>query len=215
MSADRLLGTLLRSLQTYTDQQDTPRILSTAASLLVSLQNPLNISLLTTHLLSAPALWHRPDGLQTCMRLMGVFHSAALAILKREEQEAHDALNTWYPAPSQGLAKNKWINAVMAGATGSDGASTRPKIAAWKAPMAAAGLLLGFGPEEEEAIDRSVRWHLEDELVKSVNNSLEEVMAGEEELAGHSLSLALNHVFPHLSDHYRALLNYDVGTHLS
>jgi hypothetical protein len=209
MSADRLLGTLLRSLQTYTDQQDTPRILSTAASLLVSLQNPLNISLLTTHLLTAPALWHRPDGLQTTMRLMGVFHSAALAILKREEQEANDALNQWYPTPSQGIPKNKWISAVMTGATGSDHSNARPKVAAWKAPMAAAGLILGFGPEEEEAIDRSTRWHLEDDLVKSINLGLEEVMAGEEELAGHSISLALNHVFPYLSDHYRALLNYD------
>lgn len=211
MSTDRLLGTLLRSLQTYTDQQDTPRILATAASLLVSLQNPLNISLLTTHLLTAPALWHRPDGLQMSLRLMGVFNSAALAVLKREDQELREAQNSWYPAPTQGIPKNKWIKAIMIGATGSDGSTTKPKVAAWKGSMAATGLMLGFGRPEEQAIEHSSRSYLEGELVKSVNDGLVEVMAGEEELAGHTLSLALNHAFPYLSDRSRSMLNYDVS----
>ncbi|KAF2675342.1 hypothetical protein BT63DRAFT_420545 [Microthyrium microscopicum] len=210
MSADRLLGTLLRYAQTYTEQQDTPRFLSTAASLLVSLQNHRNITLLTSHLLSAPALWHRPEGLQTCLRLMGVSHSAALALLRREEQDAVDAQSQWYPPPSQGIPKNAWIKAVVKGATGGEDGTGRFRSPAWKSVLVLTGLLLGFGPREEEALDANMRASLEQELIANVNKALEDVRAGGEELSGHALCLALNHVFPHLSDFERSLIDYDL-----
>jgi len=202
MPADRLLGTLIRSLQTYTDQQDTPRLLGTAASLLDSLQNPLNITLLTSQLLTAPALWHRPDGgLHACLRLMGVFHAAAQALIKREEDEARDAATAWYQPPSQGMPRDAWVRAVTKGA---DDRSAR-----WKHGIVYAGLLLGFGPPEEERLGFSVRSLLEQELIKSVNLGLEEVRMGEPDLAGQCIALVLNHTFPMLSDIERALVNYD------
>jgi hypothetical protein len=219
MSADRLLGTLLRSLQTYTDQQDTPRFLSTAASLLVSLHNPLNITLLTTQLLTAPAQWHRPDGLHTSLRLMGVFNSAALAVLKRDEQDALDASSQWHhPAPpSPGVPKNAWVKAVLSGAAVAgpeppSGSSGQYRAPAWKGALAVAGLLLGFGPREEEGLDDGMRFALEQELVRAVNKALEELrVGGEEELAGPAICLALNHTFPLISDFERTLIDYDVG----
>jgi len=42
MPADRLLGTLLRSLQTYTDQQDTPRYQSSVQALLWTVTDDLS-----------------------------------------------------------------------------------------------------------------------------------------------------------------------------
>jgi hypothetical protein len=202
MPADRLLGTLIRSLQTYTDQQDTPRLLATAASLLISLQNPLNITILTSQLLTAPALWHRPEGLQTCLRLIGVFNSAAVALLKREEEEAADSKSQWYPTPSQGLAKDAFAKAVLKGAS--------DKSQAWKHPIVLAGLLLGFGPPEEERISHSLRSTLEQALVKSVNAGLQEIRGGDE-LGAQCIALCINHTFPLLPDFERTMIDYDVS----
>jgi hypothetical protein len=203
MPADRLLGTLLRSLQTYTEQQDTPRLLSTAASLLISLQNPLNITILTGQLLTAPALWHRPEGLQTCLRLMGVFHSAILALLRREEEDAIDSQSQWYPTPAQGIPKDAWIRAVLKGAD--------EKSPAWKHVMVISGLLLGVGQREDERLSPSIRDILEQALVSSVNLALQEIRSGEEELAAHCVTLALNHTFGTISDFERSLIDYDVS----
>jgi hypothetical protein len=203
MPADRLLGTLLRSLQTYTEQQDTPRLLSTAASLLISLQNPLNITILTGQLLTAPALWHRPEGLQTCLRLMGVFHSAILALLRREEEDAIDSQSQWYPTPTQGIPKDAWIKAVLKGAD--------EKSPAWKHVMVISGLLLGVGQREDERLSPSIRDTLEQALVSSVNQALQEIRSGEEELAAHCVTLALNHTFGTISDFERSLIDYDVS----
>jgi hypothetical protein len=201
MPADRLLGTLIRSLQTYTDQQDTPRLLATAASLLISLQNPLNITLLTTQLLTAPALWHRPEGLQTCLRLVGVFSSAALALLRREEEEAADTRWQWYPTPSQGLPKEAWAKAVLKGAS--------DKSQAWKHPIVIAGLMLGFGSPDEEHISRSLRSALEQALVKSVNAGLQEIRGGDE-FGAQCITFCINHTFPLLSDFERSMIDYDL-----
>jgi hypothetical protein len=206
MAADKLLATLLRSLQTYTDQQDTPRLLGTAASLLDSLQNPLNISLLTSQLLTAPALWHRPEGLQTCLRLMGVFHSAAVAILRREDQDAVDSQAQLYQTPQRGTEKEAWVRAVMKGADG--------KSATWKHTIVAAGLLLGFGAPEEERLGWGQRHSLESMLVQSVNMALRHMRRGEDELAGHCISLALNHTFVMLPDFERSTIDYDVRIRL-
>jgi hypothetical protein len=203
MPADRLLGTLIRSLQTYTDQQDTPRLLGTAASLLDSLQNPLNITLLTSQLLTAPALWHRPEGgLQACLRLIGVFHATAQAIIRREDEEARDAATAWYQPPQQGMPRDAWVRAVVKGA---DNRSPR-----WKHGIVFAGLLLGFGPAEEERLGYATRGMLEQELVRSVNLGLEEARMGESGLAGQCIALVLNHTFPLLPDIERALIEYDL-----
>jgi len=211
MSADRLLQTLLRSLQTHADQQDTPRLLSTAASLLISLHNPLNITVLTSNLLTAPAIWHRPDGLQTCLRVIGVFNSAALAILKREEQDAMDASQHWYAPPAQSILKGPWIKAVVKGALGGPDGSGQYSAPAWKAMLAIAGLLLGFGPLQDESIDIVTRQSLEEELINAVNKGLQQLRAGEEDLSGPAIALTLNHTFPLISHFHRTLLNYDVS----
>ncbi|EON68328.1 hypothetical protein W97_07586 [Coniosporium apollinis CBS 100218] len=203
MPADRLLGTLLRSLQTYTDQQDTPRVLATAASLLTTLTNPLNVTLLTTQLLTAPAIWDRPDGLRTCLRFMGVFHSAGLTILNHEvaklNGEAQPALPGQVPL-SGGLSPEEWVRAI---AKGADERSQR-----WKHMTVLGGLLLGLQTQDEPGLFKSIHAKLEEGLVQATNLALDEARNGDE-LGAHCVALVLNHTFPVLSDHVRAQLDYD------
>ena len=135
MVVDRLLSTLLRSLQTYTDQQDTPRyasrvpiriaptnyhsLLGTASSLLTTLGNPHNLSLLTSHLLTAPALWDRPDGVRTPLRMLSVFHAAVTTIVNHHNDVRHNKAAKLAPGQTPiggGLSLDEWVRAVVAGA---------------------------------------------------------------------------------------------------
>ncbi|KAF1983092.1 putative peroxisomal membrane protein Pex17 [Aulographum hederae CBS 113979] len=203
MPADRLLGILLRSLQTYTEHQDTPRLLSTAASLLTTLTNPLNVTLLTVQLLTAPALWDRPDGLRTCLSFLSVFHSASLTILNRE-REAHDPKNP-QPVPSAAsptvISKDEWTRAIVKAA---DERSQR-----WKHLLVLGGLLLGFESPDVEPLTGPLRRTLGSAFVQATNLALVEARAGDE-LGGSCVTLVLNHVFGSLTDAERAELEYDL-----
>ncbi|KAF2144126.1 uncharacterized protein K452DRAFT_246312, partial [Aplosporella prunicola CBS 121167] len=205
MPADRLLGTLLRSLQTYADQQDTPRLLGTAASLLTTLTNPLNIQLLTAQLLLAPAIWDRPDGLHTCLRFVGLFHSAARAVLKHDREVRHGTappLMPGQPPVGGGLSTDDWVRAVVRGA---DERSQR-----WRHLMVLSGLLLASaaGIEEEAVLSNSLRSTLEGALVQATNLALVEARDGDE-LGAHCIAMVLNHVFPTLREAERAQFDYD------
>ncbi|KAF2101112.1 hypothetical protein NA57DRAFT_37034 [Rhizodiscina lignyota] len=203
MPADRLLGTLLRSLQTYTDQQDTPRLLSTASSLLTTLTNPLNLTLLTSHLLAAPAIWDRPEGLGTCLRVMSVFHSAAATLVREGEIQEKDKPQPLYPDTPQiggGMPREEWVKAVVKGA---DDRSQR-----WKHLMVLGGLFVGFEGQDREGLTRSMRRTLEDALARATNLAIVEARNGDE-LGAHCITLVLNHTFPLLSDADRAKLDYD------
>uniref|UniRef100_A0A2D3UM73 Related to peroxisomal membrane protein Pex17 n=1 Tax=Ramularia collo-cygni TaxID=112498 RepID=A0A2D3UM73_9PEZI len=157
MPGDRMLGTLLRALQTYTQQEDTPRLFGTASSLLTTLNNPLNVTLLTTQLLSAPA-------------------------------------------PERTLPKDDWIRAVVSGA---DEHSPR-----WRHLLVIAGLLLGFGPAEDEYLSSSMRSTLENALVNATNLALQETL-DDDELGLSTIALVVNHCFSSLSDHARSSLDYN------
>ncbi|KAF2015510.1 hypothetical protein BU24DRAFT_450207 [Aaosphaeria arxii CBS 175.79] len=211
MPVDRLLSTLLRSLQTYTDQQDTPRILGTASSLLTTLGNPHNLSLLTSHLLTAPALWDRPDGVRTPLRLISVFHTAITTILKHHDDVRYRRAPELAPGQTPvggGLSLDEWIRAVVAGA---DDRSQR-----WKHLIVLGGLLIGVGNQEEQGMDlywiSGMRKRVEGALVKAANLALIEVRERSEAdgLGGHTITLTLNHSFGCLSDAERAQLNYDL-----
>ncbi|TID14544.1 Peroxisomal biogenesis factor 8 [Venturia nashicola] len=206
MPTDRLLSTLLRSLQTYTAQQDTPRLLGTAASLLNTLHNPLNITLLTAQLLIAPAIWERPEGLRTCLSMMGVFHSATLAVLKKEdeaERRKHKDYVQQFPTqPEEEIVPREvWARAVIKGA---DERSRR-----WKHVMALGGLLVGFGPVDDERLSTSMRATIEHAFVQATNLALDEARHGDE-LGAQCVALALNHSFPLLSDYERTQLDYNL-----
>jgi hypothetical protein len=226
MPVDRLLATLLRSLQTYTDQQDTPRsvsrvacapctdsfrILGTTTSLLTTLGNPHNLSLLTSHLLTAPAFWDRPDGVRTPLRILSVFHSAVTTLMN------HHSDVRWNKAPKLepgqlpvggGLSFDDWIRAIVAGA---DDRSQR-----WKHLIVLAALLIGIGNLEEQGMDvywaSSMRKLVESALVRATNLALVEVRERNEVdgLGGQTITLALNHAFGCLAHVERAQIDYDL-----
>ncbi|KAI9815520.1 MAG: hypothetical protein M1827_002654 [Pycnora praestabilis] len=196
MPADRLLGTLLRSLQTSSIQQDTPRLLSTAGSLLLSLTNPLNITLLTSQLLTAPAIWDRPDGLQTCLRVLGIFHSISRSLA---EQENHVGFPDQQLVPCR-LKVEDWVKAVVKGA---DERSPR-----WRHPLVIGGLVLGFGGHDRNALSHRMTSVLQGALVTATNLALTEVM-GDVGLEGHCIVMVINHTFELLSDGERAQINYN------
>ncbi|KAK3214213.1 hypothetical protein GRF29_28g2356509 [Pseudopithomyces chartarum] len=178
MPADRLLSTLLRSLQTYTDQQDTPRILGTASSLLTSLGNPHNLSLLTSHLLTAPALWDRPEGLRTPLRLISVFHSALTAVINHHNDVRWDKAAELLPGQTPiggGLSLDEWVRAIVAGA---DERSQR-----WRHLVALGGLLVAIGSLEEQGMElywaSGIRKRIEGALVRAMNLALVEISFSE------------------------------------
>ncbi|PIA94127.1 hypothetical protein CB0940_08796 [Cercospora beticola] len=203
MPGDRLLGTLLRHLQTYTDQQDTPRLFGTASSLLTTLNNPLNVTLLTSQLLSAPAIWAYPEGLRSCMRMISVFHSAAQALIKHENAVRDKVPDAEFSQlqHERTLAKDDWIEAVIQGA---DDHSPR-----WRHLLAIAGLLLGFGNPDDENISNSMRHKLESGLVTAANLALEETL-DDDEIGCGGITLVLNHCFPIMSNFERSKLDYDL-----
>lgn len=135
------------------------------------------------------------------MQCLSVFHSAAQAIIKQEK-----ALNENSTSKTDGklqaertMPKYRWIKSAISGA---DEHSPR-----WRHLLVIGGLLLGFGPAEEENISRTMRKMLEGALVTAVNLSLRKTPQ-EDELGQETITLVLNHCFPALSDEERENLNY-------
>ncbi|RDW59750.1 hypothetical protein BP6252_12837 [Coleophoma cylindrospora] len=199
MSADRLLTTVLRAFQGPPDPEQTNRILSTTTSLLTTLSNPLNITLLTSQLLIAPAIWEQPDGLRTCLRIISIYNTAAITV----RQHTLEGKNVMQPRQLQGggLTCDDWAKAVVKGA---DERSPR-----WQHVLVIAGVLLGMESQERRGLSPGLRTTIEAAMVTAVNLALEETtpMGG---IDSDTVVLALNHAFPLLSDYIRTRLNYDV-----
>ena len=174
-----------------------PRLLGSAITLLTLLSNPLNVSLLTSQLLSAPSIWQRPDGLRTTIRILSIFSSAAKNLVQLEDSPNADRK---FPT-KRGLAREEWAIAVVKGA---DDRSPR-----WRHLCVLAGLLLGFEGRGEQSISKSLRRKLEYATVKAVNLALQEGEASNE-LAGNSIGMMLSHVFDLLNDTEKTNLNNEL-----
>ncbi|KAF7919204.1 uncharacterized protein EAE98_009524 [Botrytis deweyae] len=202
MPADRLLTTVLRAYQGVPDPAQTDRILGTTTSLLTTLTNPLNISLLTSHLLTAPAIWNNTDGLRICLRIISVFNTAAITVCKNEveSRNEHPPYDAYQPRKGGGIGSDDWARSVIKGA---DERSPR-----WQHLLVIAGVLLGMENGGRHGLSSGLRSTLERALVTAANLALENPMR-DGILAAESVVLALNHAFPLLSDGVRAGLNYD------
>lgn len=161
------------------------------------------MTLLASHILSAPAIWDSPDGLRTSTQTLSVFHSAAQALIRHEKaleerRTDHDFAQIQL---ERALPKDEWIIATVKAA---DDHSPR-----WRHVLLIGGLLLGFGPVEDDNLSRSMRSTLEKGLVAAVNSALEEAH-GDEMLGKETVCLVLNHCFSSLPDHERSCLAYDL-----
>lgn len=106
---DRRLDNVLRELLqpgAAADDADTGRLFASAATVLATLTNPLNVSLLSTQILVSPAIWTGPDGLRASLKTFGVFQSATLGKI-----ETGGAV----------LPVEEWVNALVRGANQNGG----------------------------------------------------------------------------------------------
>lgn len=191
MPADRLLNNVLQHYQDVHDDAKTDQIVGSTVHLLTELSNPLNLSLLTSHLLTAPAIWQRPDALRMALRVISIYNSAALQLHNRATEGPTQAVQ---------VGKEAWTRAVVKGA---DDKSRR-----WQHLLVLTGVLMGFEAEDRRGLSSSLRNTLEGAVVTAANLALEQ-QAVDGPVASGSIVLALNYVFPLLSAFHQSQLNSD------
>ena len=200
MPADQFLTTVLRAFQEAPDPDQLSKTLSRTTSLLTTLSNPLNVTLLTSHILTAPAIWRRADGLRTSLRIISIFNTAAMTVRKHEfegQSKPHDA---YQPRQGGGIGCDDWATAAVKGL---DDRSPR-----WQHLLVLGGVLLGMEGQQRHGLSRGLRTTLERAIVTAANLALENPTSGGL-LGANSIILALNHAFPLLSHSIRRELDYD------
>ncbi|ORY69727.1 uncharacterized protein BCR38DRAFT_419914 [Pseudomassariella vexata] len=199
MSVDRLLTTTLRAYQEPQVSPQTDRLYSTTVTLLTNLNNPLNVSLLTSHLLTARAIWESPDTLRTCLRIISIFNTAAIHVLRNE---LDNAKLSWGQTPvGSGVGRDKWARAV---AKGADERSPR-----WKHLLALTGILMGMENkdlEERTSMSWGLRSTVERAVVTAANLALENPSQAQE-TGSNAVVLALSYAFPILSASAKRSIN--------
>ncbi|KAK0748718.1 hypothetical protein B0T21DRAFT_278105 [Apiosordaria backusii] len=196
MSIDRLLTKVLELYQDVHDDARTEQIYGSTAALLTNLSNPLNLSLLTSQLLIAPAIWGRPDGMRTCYRIISIYNSAAIHVRRNELENAkHKG-----PPTGGGLSSDAWTAAVLKGA---DGQSSR-----WQHLLVFTGVLMGMESGHRSSLSGRMRRTVERAVVTAANLALQRSEPVPPAPAG-PVTLALNYTFPLLSESSRAALNCD------
>ncbi|OLN93933.1 Peroxisomal membrane protein PEX17 [Colletotrichum chlorophyti] len=193
MPADRLLNTVLQLYQNVHDDRRTDQIVGSTTNLLTSLSNPLNLGVLTSQLLTAPAIWHRRDGLRTSLRIISIYNSAAIRV---RQNELENAKNAHGPRQGGGLRSDAWVRAVVKGA---DDRSSR-----WQHLLVLTGILMGMEGKGEQTLSRGLRNTLEEAVVTATNLALERQ---DGPFSSASIVLALNYVFPFLSESRQMLVN--------
>lgn len=156
----------------------------------------MNISLLGSQLLSAPAIWDNPVDLQTCRRLLSVFNSAAIGVL---QNDAPDDSRAPYGRP-QPISREAWVKAVVNGA---DDKSPR-----WRHLLLIGGMLLGFEGRNRQGLSWGMRNKLESALVTAAQLALEG-SGPENGVDAQCITMVLNYTFELLSDSERAKLDYN------
>ncbi|KAJ5155273.1 hypothetical protein N7492_008076 [Penicillium capsulatum] len=196
MATERSLAALLRSLQTTSSFEDASALLPTATSFLSMLGNPLNLSLLASQLLSAPALWNHPVDMHACRKIMSAFNTAAIAVL---QNDTTDEPRIQY-GRNRRIEREAWVKAV---AEGADDKSPR-----WRHMLLLGGILLGFEGQNRQGLPWHVRTRLESALATAAQLALEN-LDPEAGVDGYCVTMVLNYTFELLSDLERSKLNYD------
>ncbi|KAI0202238.1 hypothetical protein F4808DRAFT_422512 [Astrocystis sublimbata] len=196
MAADRLLNTLLRAYQDAPNPSQTSKIFGTTGTLLTTLANPLNISLLTSHALLARSIWQQPDGLRTCLQTISIFNTAARHVRRNELDNAE--LPRGQPVIGSGVSSDAWARAI---AKGLDDRSSR-----WQHTLVLTGILMGMEGEDRRSLSWRLRSTLEQAVATAANLALEDG-SRTGPLGRGAVVLALAYALPLLSGANKALLN--------
>jgi hypothetical protein len=157
------------------------------------LSNPLNITLLASHLLASDVLYPQPTQLVYCRQIFSVFYTAVLRLIEDKTSALQEHLRS-------NLTVSEWTKAVVKGA---DERSPR-----WRHTLLLGALLLALQSKEFEGLSTDFKKKLEAALVLASNMALQQKDADPNcELA---VVFVLNHTFPILSDSHRAQVQYDL-----
>ncbi|KAL8728290.1 MAG: hypothetical protein Q9166_005497 [cf. Caloplaca sp. 2 TL-2023] len=129
---------------------------SSCCLLYALLSNPFNVTLLTSQILTAPAIWGPSAGLRTVVGVIKLFRSASFHLLQQLEPSQNSKI---YEVTST-LRPDEWMNAVVKGI---EGASPRSRQV-----MVLSGLLQGLQSRDNHGLSTT----LQDNLIHSVNLSL-------------------------------------------
>lgn len=124
------------------------------------LGNPLNVTLLTSKLLSSPSIWTYANSLQTPAQILSIFSAATVRKIHQDGLDP-DASSMF---PARKLALEEWVIAVYQGA---DEHSPR-----WRHLCALAGLILGLKDHAKQPRLQSLSQMLESAIIKAVNLAL-------------------------------------------
>lgn len=204
MSIDRLLTTVLQLYQDVHDDARTEQIFGSTALLLTNLSNPLNLSLLTSQLLIAPAIWGRRDGMRTCFRIISIFNTAAIHVRRNELEKAkkpgHQQPQQQPHRSGGDLSSNAWTAAILKGADDQSGR--------WQHLLVFSGVLMGMEGNHRYSLSSGMRSTVERAVVTATNLAIQS-REPEPPAPSGPVALALNYAFPLLSDSARAGLNCD------
>lgn len=190
-------------LDTSTDA--CSRVLSLTATLFTILHNPLNLTLLTSQVLTAPAIWSDEDGLKSCVRCLGVFQQAA-GIIVRQEREIQEHKRSGQGLPftsfpiNTSIRRDEWIKAVFRGAD--------ERSPTWTHTLVLAGLLMGFERTQAGHLSRKSTRYLTQSLIDTVNRSLHDLSPGDE-LGRACISMVLTYTNDFVSHPDAARLDHD------
>jgi hypothetical protein len=160
------------------------------------LGNPLNLTLLSSQLLTAPSLWSHPVDLQACRKILSVFNTSAIAVL---QNDTTDEPRIPY-GRNRKIECEAWVKAV---AEGADEKSPR-----WRHMLLLGGILMGFEGQNRQGLPRHIRIKLESALATAAQLALQE-LGPETGIDGQCITMVLNYTFELLSDFERGKLDYD------
>ena len=196
MSSERLLNTVLQRFQTVHDVPTTEQIIGTTTHLLTELGNPRNLEVLTSQLLTAPAIWRQNTSLKTSLRIISIYNTAAVRVAENAQKDVKLVQTEQHKG--SGIKPQDWVHAVIKGA---DDRSKR-----WQHLLVLTGVLLGMESNERRTLSWSMRNTIGHAVVTAANLALETV-GQDGQVAAISLVMALNFVFPLLSDNNQASIN--------
>jgi hypothetical protein len=190
---DRSLATLLRSLQTSEHPAVAFRLLPTATGLLSRLSNPLNVTLLSSHLLSSNVLYPQPVELGQCRQIFSVFYTAVLRLIEDKHDPKQEHVRS-------DLSIHEWTRAVVQGA---DDQSPR-----WRHTLLIGALLLALRSKDFEGLSNELRKKLEAALIFATNLALQ--LRHAEPNCELAVAFVLNTTFPILSGQQQSQIQYDL-----
>ncbi|CCU82131.1 peroxisomal membrane protein Pex17 [Blumeria hordei DH14] len=197
---DRLLTSVLSAYQDVSKPEQYNILFSNTTQLLATLKNPLNLTLLTSHLLTAPAIWSGMEDLEISLRIISLFNTTASAVQRQNLGRQPDNSVSHSLQHGVGIGCDDWVKAVVRG--------LNEKSPRWRHVLVLSGILLGMFNSGEAGISNGLKDTLEHATVTAINLALPQ-LGSIGIIAADSVVLATNHIFPLLTDISRDYLDYD------